>query len=193
MQQKQYSSSVKFFSKYFFSFYLALPLFFFIPPHNDEVNFPIPKKSDDLLFYLQRTVNSNTVVYELNRQKNGEVNMNEPIKIYWIQYATDSTSEPLNYLQRNFAYGINAKIIDEKNRSFIFHFVSYKEKPLYLLKSAYDNKYHVYTYINNKLSVLDRVFVQIDGGTFWVPDIRYVEISGTIPPASEKTAEKIKP
>lgn len=186
---------MKNFAKNFFSLYLFFPILLFVSAHNNTnpVNFPDPPKSEDLLFYLQRTLNSNTVIYELNRKSDGEVNPDEPIKIQWIRYATDSTYEPLNYAQRNFAYGIDAKMIDEYKKSFVFYFVSYKEKPLYLFKSPYDNKYHVYTYINNKLSILDKVFVQIDGGTFWLPEIRYVEISGTVPPASEKLSEKILP
>ena len=123
----------------------------------------------------------------------GEINMEEPIKVQWIQYAKDSTYEPLNYIQRTFAYGIETKLIDPINKSFVFNFVSYREKPLYLLKSAYDNKYHVYIHINSKLSILDKVFVQIDGGTFWVPQISYVEISGMAPTSSEKLVERIKP
>ena len=183
--------------KYFFSFFL-IPLLLSTSSNNksaysDSVNFPVPPKSEELLFYLQRTINSNTVVYETNRKTNGEINIDEPIKIHWIQYAKDSTCEPLNYIQKNFAYGVNTKLFDAAKKSFVFHFVSYKEKPLYLLRSTIDNKYHVYTSINNKLSILDKIFVQIDGGTFWVPEISFVEITGSAPPPAGKLTEKIKP
>jgi hypothetical protein len=184
---------MKLLSGYFFSVYLFFPVFLLFTSHNETINFPVPPKSEDLLFYLQRTVNSNTVVYELNRNKNGEIDLHEPVKIQWIQYAKDSSYEPLNYVQRTFAYGINARLFDEKNKSFMLHFVSYNEKPLYLLRSAMDNKYHVYIHINNKLLILDKIFVQIDGGTYWFPEISYVEVSGTIPSTSEKLTEKIRP
>lgn len=186
---------MKYFPKKFYSFYFLFPMFFAVSTHNktSPVGFPEPPKSENFLFYLQRTVNSNTVIYELNRKSDGEINPEEPIKIQWIRYATDSTYEPLSYIQRNFAYGIDARLIDEGKKSFVFYFVSYKEKPLYLFKSPHDNKYHVYTYIRNQLSVLDKVFVQIEGGTFWVPGIKYVEITGTSPSTAEKLSEKIHP
>lgn len=177
---------------------MIIPLLFSIPSDNGIVNsaydnFPVPPKSDNLLFFLQRTVNTNTVVYEINKDKNGEINLEEPIKIQWIRYAKDSAYESLNYIQKNYAYGIDIKLIDTDKKSFVFNFVSYKEKPLYLLKSAFDNKYHVYIHINKKLSILEKVFVQIVGGTFWLPQISYVEITGNAPATAEKLIEKIKP
>ncbi len=184
-------------------FKFSFPLFFIpllIPssaginsPDANPPRFPVPPKTENFLFYLQRTININTIVYELNLDEKNEISLEEPIKIKWIQYAKDSTIEPLNYIQRKFAYGLVSKLIDPVNKSFEFHFVSYNGKPLYLIKSAIDNKYHVYISINNKLSVLDRIFVQIDGGTFWVPEISYVEVSGTAPVTAEKMIEKIKP
>lgn len=189
---------MKGFSNYFFSCFLIIPFLFSIIADSrtsgpDSFVFPVPPKTENSLFYLQRTINSNTVVYEINRNKNGEINLNEPVKIQWIRYASDSTFEPLNYIQRTFAYGLETKLIDSVKKSFVIHFVSYKEKPLFLLKSPHDNNYHVFVHINNKLSVLEKVYVKIDGGTLWLPEIQYVEITGKSPATSEIVSEKIRP
>lgn len=188
---------MKIFSTHLFSFFL-LPFVFTISSGNlaripVSPNFPVPLKTDKLLFYLQRTVNANTVLYELAMDKSGNINTGEPIKIQWIQYARDSTYEDLNYIQRNFAYGINVTLIDPVKKSFLLQFVSYKGKDLYLIRSTIDKKYHVYIQINNKLAILDKIFVQIEGGSLWVPSIKYVEISGTAPVTSERVIEKIRP
>ena len=37
-------------------------------------DYPVPGKADDLLFYIQRNQNKNTVVYNLNRNLDGTVN-----------------------------------------------------------------------------------------------------------------------
>ena len=162
-------------------------------PSGDKIDFFVPEKTDKLLFYLQRRINANTVVYELNRNANGDIDIAEPVKISWIKNAKDTAREPLNYIQRTFAYGLEIKLIDAGKKSFSVEFVSYRKKQLFLLKSAFDNKYHIYAYINNKLSVLEKVFVQIEGGTFWFPNIKYVELKGNIPYASEEVVERIKP
>lgn len=182
----------------FTSNFLALCFapFLFIYSDNSlhpKVNFPVPPKTDQLLFYLQRTVNTNTIIYELNTDKNGAIDVDEPIKIQWIRYATDSTYEPLNYVQKTFAYGINVQLIDPVNNSFLLRFVSYKEKPLYLMRSVIDNKYHVYIHFNSKPVILEKIYVQIDGGTYWLPEISYVEVTGTSPVNRYLVKEIIKP
>jgi hypothetical protein len=146
-----------------------------------------------MLFYVQRTFNINTLVYELNVDAQQELNATEPIKIHWINYATDKSSESLSYVQRKYAYGLDIKLIDAEKKSYCFNFVSYKKKKLYLIKSAIDNKYHVFCDINNKMVTLDRIFIQIEGGSFWVPHVRYIDISGKDLAKNEEVAERVIP
>ena len=159
-----------------------------------EKVFPKPEKIANMLFYVQRTFNINTLVYELNLDEKQELNTTEPIKIYWINYATNKATESLNYIQRKYAYGLEVKLLDAEKKSYVFNFVSYKKKKLYLVKSPIDNKYHVFTDINSKMVTLDRIFVQIEGGTFWVPHVKYIDISGKdIGKNNEEVAERVIP
>ena len=96
--------------------------------------FPTPEKTKNLLFYVQRTININTLVYELNTDNKGNINLTEPIKIRWVNYASDGSSEGLNYIQRKYAYGLETKLTDAEKKSFVFNFVSYRKKQLYLIK-----------------------------------------------------------
>nr|WP_245402664.1 DUF4833 domain-containing protein [Pontibacter sp. E15-1] len=136
---------------------------------------PVPKGIKELLFYVQRDPNPNTVVYELNRTAQGALNEAEPIYPFWIRYADGGERKELNYIQRKFAYGLNTKKLGKDH--YEVKFVSYGKLPLYLRKTA-DGKYRVYTTLNKKEVILDRVFVRIEGGTFWVPNVLYVELSG---------------
>ncbi|RZJ87626.1 MAG: DUF4833 domain-containing protein [Chryseobacterium sp.] len=72
-----------------------------------EPAYPIPTGDPNQLFYLQRTSNSNTVVYGLN-YKNGALDPEEPVNAYWIRYADQGQKSDLTFLQRHFAYGIKA-------------------------------------------------------------------------------------
>jgi hypothetical protein len=159
-----------------------------------EINsYPKPEGVDNMLFYVQRTINSNTIVYTLNQEKDGNLNEAEPIKAYWIKYAQGGKIDPLTYIQKNFAYGVKSKIFDKEKKSYMFEFVSYHKRQFYLLKSATDNKYHVYGYINNKLTILNNILVKIEGGTFWIPNVKYVEVNAFDSSTSSEVTEIIKP
>jgi hypothetical protein len=99
----------------------------------------------------------------------------------------------LTYIQKNYAYGVKSTLIDKEKKSYLFEFVSYHKRQFYLLKSKTDNKYHVWGYINNKLTILNNILVKIEGGTFWIPNVKYVEIKAIDPSASEEITEIIKP
>ncbi|MGZ4037555.1 MAG: DUF4833 domain-containing protein [Bacteroidia bacterium] len=163
------------------------------PLSRDKKAFPKPEGIKHLLFYVQRTININTIVYELNLNEQDELDAETPIKAYWINYEKDKSTEPLNYLQRKLAYGLEFKLIDEEKKSYCFYFVSYKKRLLYLIRSSVTNKYEVFGYVNNKLVILHKIYIQIDGGSLLSPKIRYVEVSGRDPKKNEDVKEQIIP
>jgi phosphatidylglycerophosphate synthase len=154
------------------------------------IKFPTPKGIQNELFYLQRDPNTNTIIYELNINSAGKVNAEEPIKIYWLRYAEKGQKHDLSYVQRKFAYGVQSKAIG--NDEFELRFVSHKKLPLYLKKSAIDKKYHVYIDANGQRIMLDRVFVRIEGGSYWIPNVKYVELKGTNSKTSNAVVERLK-
>jgi len=154
--------------------------------------FPVPPSNDRSLFYIQRSPNTNTIVYELNLTDDGKINSQHPVAISWINYATDQKRSELNYIQKTFAYGVESLIIKGERESYILTVVSYKKRQIYLVQDPV-GKYHAYITINNKLSVLKHVFVKIEGGTFWVPNVKYVELFGEDPQTKLAVYEKIIP
>ncbi|MBS1647039.1 MAG: DUF4833 domain-containing protein [Bacteroidetes bacterium] len=174
--------------------FLGLCSFSDEPRPREHKVFPKPEKTGNMLFYVQRTFNTNTLIYDLNVQPNGTVNEKEPIVIHWVNYATDQSTEGLNYIQRKYAYGLEAKLIDAEKQTYCFNFVSYKKKKLYLMKSPSDGKFRAFCEVNNRMISLDRVFIQIEGGSFWVPHVVYIEISGTdVAKNNETVVERIIP
>lgn len=152
--------------------------------------FPVPKGIKELTFYVQRDPNANTVVYELNRTGEGRLNEKEPIRPFWIRYADGGEHKELSYIQRKFAYGLNTKKLGKD--SYELKFVCYAKLALYLRKGN-DGNYYVYTSINQRDAVLDRVFVRIEGGTFWVPNVLYVELKGRDAKTGKVITERFKP
>jgi len=149
--------------------------------------FPIPTEKASLLFYLQRTSNTNTIICELNGD-NTQVDDSRPVKTSWLRYGDDPKGprQDLNFIQRTFAYGMKSKPLG--NGQYSLHFVCYKKYEMRLMKI--NGQYHIVGPINGKNHILDRMFINIDGGSFWNPNVTYVEIVGhdmsTNQPASEK-------
>jgi hypothetical protein len=141
---------------------------------------PTPPSNPKQLFYLQRTPNANTIVCELNDDKDGVANPDAPIHVYWLRYTEQQHGQraELNYIQRHYAYGISANQIGPDK--YELHFVSYKKYAMYLEKAA-DHKYHVFAQINGQVAILNRIFVSIHGGSFWLPHVDYVELKGIDP------------
>ena len=154
------------------------------------ISFPTPKGIKNQLFYLQRDPNTNTIICELNFKANGDLNEDSPINVYWIRYHDNQEKKELNFIQRKFAYGMESEALG--NNRYKLNFVSYKKLPLILAKSTADNKYHVYVTANNKKIQLERIFLRIEGGTFWVPNVKYVELKGINLANGAQVVERIK-
>ncbi|MFH6959192.1 DUF4833 domain-containing protein [Flavobacterium aquidurense] len=93
-----------------------------------------------------------------------------------LQIRAIGEKKDLNYLQRKFAYGIESKTVN--NEEFEFQFVSYKKLALTLKKLDSDQKYHVFVNVNQKKIQVEKIFVRIEGGSFWLPNVKYAEVTG---------------
>ncbi|MES2647878.1 MAG: DUF4833 domain-containing protein [Bacteroidota bacterium] len=160
---------------------------------SDEItmdSFPVPSGNPRQLFYLQRSPNANTVVYELNVDGAGKLNPDDPIHVFWIRYPEGGAKKELSYIQRHFAYGVKAELQDDGRYRLIF--AAYKKKNMYLMFAQRDSKYHVYTTLLNKSSILNKVYIHIEpGGTFWAPNVRYIEMKGRELSTGNELVERI--
>lgn len=153
------------------------------------LHFPTPKNIDNMVFYIQRDPNINTAIYAINYQENGKINKSDPIKAYWIRYAEKGEKKDFNYIQRKFAYGIESKILN--NEEFELQFVSYKKLTLTLKKIESDQQYHVFVNVNQKKILIEKIFVRIEGGSFWLPNVKYVEVTGIDTSSNKTITERI--
>lgn len=138
-----------------------------------QPNFPEPKLKN-LLFFLQRTPDANTIVYQLNLDKNGEVNEKVPVKASWIRYEENGVMKELTGIEKKFAYGVQCKPIG--NESYEVRLVSYKKLPMYLQKTHADQQYRLYIKDEGKDLLLKRVFVKVEVGNFWFPKVHYIDL-----------------
>lgn len=153
-----------------------------------QKGWPVPSANSNMLFYLQRTPDSNTVVYELNI-KNDVLDSLHPVHVFWIRYSENRQREELSPIQRKYAYGIKA--VKLSHNHYTLSLVSYKKYQM-LLESGPDNKLRVFVIINKTRAILSNMYLQINGGSFWSPNIEFVEFSGINPANGAIIKERIK-
>lgn len=152
------------------------------------VKWPVPANVPDLLFYIQRDPNINTVCYTLNLDKDGKLDQKEPIDIFWMKYADDGKKKKLNAFQREFGYGLSFSAVNAD--SFIVKAVAFPNRIMHLIKDEH-KKYVVEVKISGQTCVLKRVFIHITGETALSPEIKYIEFYGFNPKVGHLVTERI--
>jgi hypothetical protein len=181
------------FIKYFLTGFLSIFLNLSGADPSPSLAYPVPPVNENSLFYIQRSKNTNAIVYEVNRKPDGKINADDPVKIYWLRYATDSTTADLTFIQRKYAYGIESKPYKNGQDAFVIQLVSYRKKNIFLLPTSGGKSYSAFININGKVAELKRIFVATSGGTFWFPKVDYIELSGIDPVTRQKTIERFVP
>jgi hypothetical protein len=161
-----------------------------------QSNYPTPPRSDKSLFYIQRSGNISTVVYDANEtgQKH-QFDPKNPIKIYWICYQENGATMDLNYLERKFAYGVRHTATANKTDEYDFTLVAFAKKSFRLLHDAAQKPY-VSVSLSGKISRLQRVFIHLADKKDWyslAPKVTAIELFGFDVATGAATHEKIIP
>lgn len=138
--------------------------------------YPVPSEPNQV-FYIERSSNSNTVVYCANLDKDGKLNKNEPVIAYWRWYNVDGHTKPLNFAERMMAYGIKAMKQDGPNGSFSFKIAAMPERTLYIGLDA-KGQPEVFGKIGNRWAKLSYIYLEVvDKGL--LPDVPSLDFFGT--------------
>lgn len=160
----------------------------FLVLNTSFINHSVIKRTENL-FTIARNRDQNIISYDVNLNTKGKPDEKNPISVYWIKYTENGKKEELTSVQRAFSYGLKFLYISEETA--VFQFVSYNKRTFYLKKN--DQDYHVYTKINGKWVILGDIFVQIDGGSFMVPKIGYVNLNYLEPNSLSSKTLTFKP
>ena len=155
--------------------------------------YPVPPTNENSLFYIQRSKNTNAIVYELNRKPNNTLDAENPIKVYWIRYTSDSSTAALTSIQRKYAYGVLSRPYQGYHDSYVVQFAAYRKRNIFLMPNGNSGKYGAYVSINGKMAELKKIFIATEGGTFWFPKIAYVELTGMDPSSGKHVVERFVP
>ncbi|GAB3248495.1 hypothetical protein GCM10027347_04820 [Larkinella harenae] len=155
-----------------------------------EKEFPVPPSSPNRLFYIQRSNNANTVIYEANLAGGHRLNPDEPVNVYWIRYADRGQREQLSLFQWKMAYGYKHQLVDRKNDGFEIHLNAFKKRPIWV--DLQQGKPVALTTISGRRACLQKVFVQLEPESGLVPKVQYIELFGVDPVAGVPVYERIR-
>lgn len=92
--------------------------------------FKVPDEPNQL-FYVERSVNSNTVVYAARLDPHGAIDLKTPVDAFWRWYNVDGHRKNLNFIERMLAYGVRA-YPPRPNHPVTFNIVALPERTLTL-------------------------------------------------------------
>jgi hypothetical protein len=159
---------------------ISTPEKFLEVSHQDDAgrpsHYPEIADYDTLLFYIQRNQNLNAVIYELNHDQAGFINLNEPIKIHWLKYEMNQPviQQELNFIQKKLAYGYLHEVISHE--LLAFRFVSYDNMKFYIAKNKADRFRVFFTWQGQNIELISIYIHAEDMGVF--PLVKFAEFYG---------------
>lgn len=141
------------------------------------------------LFSIGRSKDANEIIYSLNLEKGNKLNLHDPIQVFWLKRTENNNQVPLTWIQQRFSYGL---VYLKKNDSYAkFHFAGYSGR-IFELKKDRNGNFHIYTLAEGKKVILNRIYIHISGGTFWLPEIPKVELFAELADNGKNIIEIIK-
>ena len=150
--------------KYFFTLSLLLfgiSLSFYA--QNVESVFDGHTVPDDpnVMFYIQKNTNPNTVVYALRLDSDGKIDTKEPMEVFWRRYQEDGRRKKLGWLEKTFAFDFKVRPVDAKPNTYVFNLVAMKNKNVFVTQDKKGNP-KVFMTISGKTALLERIYVMVD-------------------------------
>lgn len=115
----------------------------------------------NMMFYIQKNTNPNTVVYALKLRQDGKINPEDPMEVFWRRYQEDGSKKKLKWLERTFAFNFKVKPIKNQSNTYVFSLVAIKNKKIYVSQDNY-GKPKVFMKIAGQTARLERIYVMVD-------------------------------
>jgi hypothetical protein len=161
-----------------------------IPPASAE-QFPVPTTSAVSLFYIQRSSNINTIIYDANLGADKKLDPKNPVHTYWIRYTDGGKKQELTSIQRSLAYGLHTKATAGELGSYDGYFFAYRKRKFVVKMNAKNEPIALFP-INGKMQILKKLFAKVDESGM-VPSVLYIELWGRDVVTDKEVYEKFKP
>jgi hypothetical protein len=149
-------------------------------------------QDENLVFYLQRSININTVVYAVNRKTDGTVDTREPVLVYWRWYEQGGDRRELTFLQRRLAFGVQLTPSRDHPGDYVASLNAYPNIPV-LIDHAADGTARALMSITGKPAQLICVYVEQRQQLGFIPQVVYIDFYGRTLDGGEKVVERRLP
>jgi hypothetical protein len=155
-----------------------------------QISYPVPQKNGKMLFYLQRSFNKNTIIFETELLADNKLNSDRPINMHWIRYEEDGRTSELSFFQRKI-FGMRCTSIDDSKSSFLLINSRMSMLKVIVRKTALGN-YKAYLEINKQMTELERIFIKATNNSLGIPiSFEYIEVSGILTESGRLNTERI--
>lgn len=128
------------------------------------------------LFYVQRSPNSNTVVYAAKLDAKGEIDRRDPVEAFWRKFNIDGAKVGLNFIERIMAYGVKVdRVVDGKPITFTI--AALPERKLTLTMDAQHHPQALMQISGRSVKVAYVYLHVVEGGL--MPQVPELDIIGT--------------
>ena len=158
---------------------------------SDDPRYPTPD-DPNLVFYLQRSLDPNTVVYAVNRRPDGAVETGNPVQVYWRRYQEGGQRKELDFLQRNLAFGVKLVPSKESPGDYIATLNAYPNIPV-LIDETDDGNFRALMRIAGQPAQLVCVYVEMRQQLGFLPQVIHIDFYGRSLDNGEKVAERRPP
>jgi hypothetical protein len=136
--------------------------------------FKVPDEPNQL-FYVQRSPNSNTVIYAAKLDAQGNFDSQAPVEAYWRKFNIDGSRQPLNFIERMMAYGVKLEA-HKAGQPIAFTIASLPQRRLTLSMDAQHHPQATMTIGAHTVKVI-YVYLQVEEGGL-MPNVPSLDIFG---------------
>jgi hypothetical protein len=125
---------------------------------------------------VQRSPNSNTVVYAAKLDAKGDFDSRTPVEAFWRKFNIDGGKNSLNFMERMMAYGVRVEA-RKAGQPITFTIAALPERKLTLGLDA-QHRPQATMVIGGRTVKLAYVYLQVEEGGL-MPDVPSLDIIGT--------------
>ncbi len=162
-------------------YHLLLTLLSFLPVLSHATHPPVQ------LFTISRSTNSNVVSYDARLNSDGQLDLKDPLEVYWLMHAERGQREELTWFEKNQAYGFS--VIETGSDYAIITIRAFEKKPIRIF--SYGGVTEADMEIAQKSALLQGVFVKTTTGL--IPGVEYIELKGIDRTTGKLLTERITP
>lgn len=152
---------------------------------------PQPPRDERLLFFVQRSMNPNTVVYAANLDGRGRLDPDNPVSAYWLKFHNDGARHELQLFERLLAYGAVSAPVAGHPGTFSVRLAAYEGRPITVARDS-EGRVRATLEIGGRPARLTSVYLVLDERGL-LPDVAAIELHGFASDDGTPVSERFRP